>query len=112
MSFRKALEKLEALEDKRLGHGRYYDAETGCFCAVGALAPEVARALSPGKQNDGVGDLWLEIGEVLTAVGISWQEAIEIQYHNDMWRCSPEERYQNVLTLLGAWADEEERRGV
>ena len=113
MSYKKALNVLRALPDKRLIKGAYesYVGNTPCYCAVGALLKE-------DPQNDAVFELYNQasIGalyavhrEALTeATGLTLGEAVRLQEVNDEnSHESMEVRYRRVLAWLQARVQEE-----
>lgn len=115
MGYQKALERLEALEDKRLAYGHYYDKEDGCFCALGALARSAARRLKVFTQGASIHqpDAWSRLGKRLEALGLTPDEARRLQRVNDCYNGTPEGRYEYVLGWLRyeiTWQEEERAR--
>lgn len=109
MGYRKALEKLEALEDKRLESRAYFYPETGCFCAIGALAPEQAQRLNPEFGGAGIEYRWAwdVFGGALEELGLTRREAAALQEVNDSSYGTRADRYVRVVEWLREKVKEE-----
>lgn len=95
MSYRTSLEKLRALEPKRLARMTYKNAN-GC-CAIGAIAPSTHGCTSviQAACRD-----FPAIAAEIQQLGLSQREARELQSANDECYGDDERRYWRVIEFL------------
>lgn len=102
--FNKVYEIIWDMQDKRLIRGEYagYIDGTPCHCAIGAVLAGSGGPMP--TRNDGligsVLDHEPEVRDALSWLGLTWQEADDLQAVNDEGFGSAEERYEQVLAWL------------
>jgi hypothetical protein len=112
VSYKKALEKLKALEDKRLAYSYYYDHGDRCYCAIGSLMPEVVRGMAQqvlGKRVWHLMEVDDSVKSAMDDVGLTVEEATQLQVCNDTDEDdTPGQRYERVIQKLEQWVAIEE----
>lgn len=64
VTYQLVLDRVLSLPDKKLGNAKYYRENTDCYCALGAVAPDLARQLA--KDNP-----WLNLRAFES---LTWEE--------------------------------------